>query len=103
MPRKEWVACRWPPLIRPKTQATASDTKPSDRAGDDPHLSRSGSSAMPAVKPASAPVCGIGRCMKIPAARPAAPPDRACECPSISPRAGAARVPVPFPPPSAGR
>ena len=45
------MACRCPPLIRPTTQATASDTKPSDRAGDDPHLSRSGSSAMPAVKP----------------------------------------------------
>ena len=30
------------------------------------------------------------------------PPDRARECPSISPPAGAARLPVPFPPPSAG-
>ena len=98
MPRKECVACRWPPLIRPKTQATASDTKPSDRAGEEPHWSRSGSSAMPAVKPASAAVCGMGRCRKIPAARPATPPDRACECPSISPtrrcRAPARAIPT---------
>src|SRR5262249_25206748 len=63
----------------------ASDRKPRHRAGDDPHVSRSGSSAMPAVKPASAAICGTGRCRTIPVVTPVTAPDSACECPSIRP------------------
>src|SRR3984885_15523457 len=99
MPSTEGGAGRWPPVSRPVIQAIVSDRKPRQRAGDDPHLSRSGSSAMPAVNPASAASRGSGRRSTIPAATPATAPDSACECPSISPAAGA-RLPVPFPPPS---
>ena len=74
MPRMECVKCRWPPVSRPMIQATASDRKPRQRAGDEPHLSRSGSSAMPAVNPASAAVCGADICRNSPVASPVTAP-----------------------------
>ena len=91
-PRKECVACRCPPLIRPNTQATASDTKPSWPGPRGPALVQVRQQRHAAV----AGQRGGLRDRQVhedPRGEAATPPDRACECPSISPPAGAVACP----------